>query len=79
MRATTGQRQSETGWLKEYRARRRAWSQAARQRQTEHEELLAALDRLEGPGMDEADLDAVRAIWWRLGELDTETARAVQV
>ncbi len=77
----TPTRASETGWLKEYRARRRAWSLAARQRQQERGELLAALNRLERPGMDEADLDsaeaAARAIRRRIAELDAEAARAV--
>ncbi len=79
MGATTGQRQSETGWYKEYRARRHAWSLAARQRQQELGGLLAALDCVERPGMDEADLDAARAIRRRIAELDAEAAQAVTV
>ncbi len=75
----TPTRESETGWYKEYRARRHAWAVAARQRQQELGELLAALDRLVWPGMDEADLDAARAIRRRIAELDAEAARAVTV
>jgi len=76
---TRTRHQSEVGWLKEYRARRRAWSQAARQRQTERHELSAALNRLHRPEMDAADLDAVRAIRRRIAELDADTARAVTI
>jgi len=70
-------RERETGWLTEYRARRRAWSLAARQRCQERGALLGALDCLVRPGMDEADLDAARAIRRRIAELDAEAARAV--
>jgi len=81
--ATTGQRQSEAGWLTEYRARRHAWAVAARQRCQDRGELMGALNRLEQPGMDEADLAsaeaAARAIWRRIAELDAEAARAVTI
>jgi len=74
----TPPRESEAGWLKEYRARRRAWSQAARQRCQERGELYAALDSLmERWHMEEADWDAARAIRRRIAELDAEAARAV--
>jgi len=79
MHPLTQKRQSETGWLKEYRARRHAWSIAARQRAEERSELLLALGRLERPGMDEADLDAARAIRRRIAELDAEAGQAVTV
>jgi len=79
MHTLTPKRESETGWLTEYRARRRAWAVAARQRQQELSELLGTLDCLVRPGMDEADLDAARAIRRRIAELDAETRQAVTV